>query len=143
MCVACVWPPVCVSVCQCARTCGTEIRKHQEVSLLHHFFLGLWYSGRKRKVSADEAACTAVMSQDDTNLARSLDYLIQRKSSYSRDTSLPAALSRIPLRSRDEPLNKIYVQGFAQGRVARQRPSRFTAKVAESPPVSCNSAQMH
>ena len=30
-----------------------------------------------------------------------------------------------------------------QGRVARQRPSRFTAKVTESPPVSFNSARMH
>ena len=28
------------------------------------------------------------------------------------------------------------------GRVARQRPSQFTAKVSESPLVSCNSAQM-
>ena len=30
-----------------------------------------------------------------------------------------------------------------QGRVARQRPCRLTAKVSESPPVSCNSAQRH
>ena len=30
-----------------------------------------------------------------------------------------------------------------QGEVARQRPSRFIAKVAESPPVQCNSAQLH
>ena len=29
------------------------------------------------------------------------------------------------------------------GQVARQHPREFTAKVAESPPVSCNSAQMH
>ena len=36
-----------------------------------------------------------------------------------------------------------YPRWEAQGRVARQRPSPFTAKVAESPPVSCNSAQMH
>ena len=31
----------------------------------------------------------------------------------------------------------------SQGWVARQRPSRFTANGAESPPVSCNSAQVH
>ena len=30
-----------------------------------------------------------------------------------------------------------------EGRAARQRPSWFTAKLAESPSVSCNSAQMH
>ena len=37
----------------------------------------------------------------------------------------------------------LYVGAWLQGRVVWQRPSRFTAKVAESPPVSCNSAQMH
>ena len=30
----------------------------------------------------------------------------------------------------------------SQDRVARQRPSRFTVEVAESPPVSCNSAHI-
>ena len=36
----------------------------------------------------------------------------------------------------------VLVSSALLSRVARPRPSRFTAKVAESPPVSCNSAQM-
>ena len=61
------------------------------------------------------------------------DWLVLSSDSVSPNTSQPSGLQA----------EVAWLLCEFQGRVARQRSSRFTANVSKSPPVSCNSAQMH